>query len=457
MEVVARSAKILGTVINDILDFSKIEAGKLELEKVVILLPELVNQVIETFTFQARDKGLKLELIMDEALPEFVVGDPGRLRQILINLIGNALKFTEEGSVTLEVKSASLEGHRYSIQFAVRDTGVGISEENQKDIFEPFTQADNTITRKFGGTGLGLNIAQKLVAKMGGELEVESQEGQGSAFIFTAHFSKASDQQIEQMQEREFDVNDPETLDRLSPATLKILLVEDNKLNQRVALGMLAKLGCSADTAEDGSEAMEYLRAKKFDLVFMDLQMPKMGGMEAMRRLRAGEAGEENRNVPVIAMTAHASREDRKGCLAVGMNDYIPKPISTELIGQAMKRVLDSSVETVGRDRDKNFTMKQLIAQTDGDVEIAAEVLDLFMADARKRLNLIIGGLQNYDLGFATREARSLESAALSIHSAVIVDLARQLIQAAEGKQQEFALRLAEDIRAELNHMVTVI
>ncbi len=452
-EVISRSAGTLGTIINDILDFSKMEAGRLELEKVVFVLPDLVQKVLETFSFQARDLGLDLNLEMDSDLPEFVMGDPGRLRQVLVNLIGNALKFTHKGSVALEVTKEGWKGHRYAVRFAVRDTGVGIAKQHQQDMFKAFTQVDTSITRKFGGTGLGLNISSKLVRKMGGELEVASAEGEGSTFFFTTHFGKATRQQIEDQKCHHQESNAREALTKLDAQNLRILLVEDNKLNQRVAQGMLAKLGCECETADNGLLALEALSRNAYGLVFMDLQMPEMDGLEAVGSLRRGKAGELNRNVPVIAMTAHASRADRERCLAAGMNDYVAKPVTTELIGKTMLRVLDPRKE----EGAPELSMAPPIHNTEGDGTLATEVLDQFMAGARNRLNLVIGALQNYDFDFATAEARHLESEARHINSESIVALLGELITEAAALHQESALDLATEIRQELTSMQSVI
>jgi CheY-like chemotaxis protein len=433
------------------------EAGKLELEKVVFVLPDLLQSLLETFSFQAREKGLEVDLDLDPDLPEFVIGDPGRIRQVLINLIGNAIKFTQSGTVTLEVSKVSLKGKRFSIKFAVLDTGCGIARKHQKEMFKAFTQADSGITRKFGGTGLGLNISSKLVKKMGGVLEVDSRPGEGSIFYFTARFDKAESEQVEQLKCHKTAVETREALSELDVDDLQILLVEDNKLNQRVAQGMLAKLGCKCDVAENGLEALARLREDSYDLVFMDLQMPEMDGLEAVGSLRRGKAGETNRQVPVIAMTAHASRQDRKNCLAAGMNDYVAKPVSTEQIGKAMLRVLCLAEGGEQETPSESFSMAKLIAQAEGDEGIAAEVMDQFMADTRKHLNLMIGALQHFDFDFAISEARSIEGGARKIHCSVIVGLVDELIDAAHSKQQEFALNLAEDIKAQLAEMESVI
>ncbi len=448
--IAQRSAKSLVAVVNDILDFSKIEAGKLELEKVVFVLPGLVKEVIETFHFQAREKGLDLVLEMPEDLPEFVVGDPGRLRQILINLMGNAFKFTSKGSVTVSLKQVPDPGKLAKIEFLVRDTGVGIEPHKIKNLFDNFAQADSSVSNEFGGTGLGLAISKQLAEKMGGGMTVTSEHGSGSAFGFTARFDLASLDQVAE----EFKTEEPPKEVAIQPAEvvseLRILLVEDNIVNQKVALGMLRKLGYPAQAASCGNEALDILQESEFDLVFMDIQMPGLGGLEATKKIRSGEAGQENQEVPIIAMTAHATRQDRKNCLASGMNDYIPKPISSQLIHEAMRRVMALGEPDENPVAPQPFSMANLITKMDGDVDLAVEIVGLFMIDSRERLQTITGAIENYDFGFVAQEAKSMEGGALNIHSGTIVALAQDLVQAANAKQQEYATTLVEELVQEL-------
>ena len=451
VDIVRSSAGILGNLINQILDFSKIEAEKLELEHVVFVLPELVGQILDTLGVQARDKGLSLDMSHPDDLPEFVVGDPGRLRQVLLNLLGNAIKFTEKGQVKLSVAEKSRTGRRLTLRFAVQDTGVGIPDEYLGDLFTPFTQADASVTRKFGGTGLGLHISSRLVEKMGGHLEVDSQVGKGSTFTFEAGFDLASPGQIETLLEsRSGEEAAPDLGDELDPSALAILLVEDNKLNQRVALGMLEKLGCTADVADNGIAGLRRMDDRKYDIIFMDLQMPDMGGLEAVGVLRSGRAGRPNRETPVVAMTAHASREDRKECLVAGMNDYVPKPVSTEQICQVMRRVLLSDESGCGAGASSQPDAAQ-------DSELAAEVLDTVLADARHRLNLIIGALQNHDYSFAMDEVHILEGQALKIASPGLSRQVVELVAAINRKQQELALEVAAGVREELEKVECVV
>ncbi len=451
--IAQRSAQSLVGVVNDILDFSKIEAGKLELEKVVFVLPGLVSEIIETYHFQAHEKGLELVLEMPEDLPEFVVGDPGRLRQILVNLIGNSLKFTNKGSITVSLKEVEDPGTLSSIEFQVSDTGVGIANDKIEHLFRTFSQADSSISNEFGGTGLGLAISKQLAEKMGGTMTVSSKLGEGSVFGFTVRLDLASlDQVAEEIQNEEIEkraISKP----KKPAASLRILLVEDNIVNQKVAVGMLRKLGYPAQAVNGGNEALDVLQESEFDLVFMDIQMPGLGGLEATRKIRSGEAGEANQEVPIIAMTAHATCQDRKNCLAAGMNDYIPKPISTNLIHEAMRRVLATGETDENPVEPQPFSMGNLITKMDGDVDLAVEIVGLFMHDSAERLQTITGAIENYDFGFVAQEAKSLEGGALNVHSGIIVVLAQDLVQAANAKQQEYATSLVEDLVQELENM----
>jgi PAS domain S-box-containing protein len=455
--IAQRSAMSLVGVVNNILDFSKIEAGKLELEKVVFLLPGLVEEVVETFAYQAKEKGLEINLEMPGDLPEFVVGDSGRVRQILVNLIGNALKFTSKGGITVSLNQIPDPGKLASIEFRVEDSGVGIEPAKLETLFQSFSQADVSVSREFGGTGLGLAISKQLAEKMGGMMTVDSQPGHGSMFGFTARFDLASlDQVAEEIREEEVR-QVPAAKPMESGGELRILLVEDNIVNQKVALGMLRKLGYGAQAVNGGNEALEILSAAEFDLLFMDIQMPGLGGLEATRKIRAGEAGEANRDVTIIAMTAHATRQDRKNCLAAGMNDYIPKPISTELIHEAMRRAMATGEVESNRVSTKPFSMANLITKMDGDVELAVEIVALFLDDSRGRLKTIIGAIENYDFGFVAQEAKSLEGGALNVHAGIIVAQAQDLVQAANSKQQEYATSLVEDLIKELDSIECLV
>ena len=459
-EIVARSARSLNALISDILDFSKIEAGKIELENTIFRLDTLLQDLNETFQYQAREKGLEL-VVEDDHLPDYLVGDPGRLRQVLVNLVGNALKFTESGSVRIEARRADELGHKQRVEFRVIDTGIGIAADKIPTLFQAFTQADVSTTRKYGGTGLGLNIASELVARMGGRLEVDSTPGAGSDFHFLAQFDTPTVHQIAEVvaQETGFEIAARGTAAHLRDQAeeVRILLVEDNVVNRKVGIGMLAKLGFTPQTASDGREALDLLARLDFDLVFMDLQMPVLDGVEATQQLRAGEVGELNRDVPIIAMTAHATSHDRRICFAAGMNDYIAKPISSDQVYAAMLRVLNTPPGETPESVVTPFRFEDLVTKMDDDVTLATEILDIFVTDTRARLGVLEIALQRYDFSAAREEAHTVKSGALNVNAEAIASLAMELMQAAKDQQVEFAQSLIEDICHELTIVEAVI
>ncbi|MDK9726294.1 MAG: PAS domain S-box protein [Sterolibacteriaceae bacterium MAG5] len=333
LQIVKSSAESLLTIINDILDFSKIEAGKLAMEETAFRLADLVDETRKTLAFKAGEKGLALTCRVSPALPAWVVGDPVRLRQVLLNLLGNAVKFTERGEVALE--AAPDEDAAGRVHFCVRDTGIGIPESKLDRIFEAFAQEDSSTTRRYGGTGLGLTISARLVDMMGGRLWAESEVGRGSAFHFTARLPAGMGQAAAGGPLSAGTDDDgghrsatPPPAAAVSP--LEVLLVEDHPFNQKLATSLLSKWGHRVAVAGNGAEALEILERRNFDIVLMDVQMPVMDGLETTRRLRARET---DRHTTVIAMTANAMEGDRDRCLAAGMDDYIAKPIkSAELL-----------------------------------------------------------------------------------------------------------------------------
>ena len=471
LTAVKSSAEALLTVINDVLDFSKIEAGKLDLEQILFELSELLKETLSPLNIRADQAGLELALEIDPEVPQTLLGDPGRLRQIITNLVGNAVKFTQHGEILVAVKLESQQDDRAVLQFAVKDTGIGIPEEKQLAIFEPFTQADGSTTRRYGGTGLGLTISRQLISIMGGRLWLESWPGKGSTFCFTVNFgiprcspereitqddclkgasvlivddnltnrvilermvtrwgmsptlAEGGRQALSMIQGREesrnpfdlilLDVCMPEvdgfgvceqirkqpgmadltvmmlssaarredavrcrelgvvaylakpldqkdlrqtvlsvltrTLRNHGPAKnamrapletpangLRILLAEDNLVNQHLARALLEKHGHTLSIARDGLEAISAFETGQFDLILMDVQMPVMGGLEAAKSIRAKERLEGSGHIPIIALTAHAMSEDRDRCLHAGMDDYISKPIKIKELLQAI-------------------------------------------------------------------------------------------------------------------------
>jgi PAS domain S-box-containing protein len=335
-QIVKQSGLGLLGIINDILDFSKIEAGKLAIEAMDFDPRETVRVVFDIITPQAQAKGLKLAVFFAPELPDSVSGDAGRVRQILLNLVSNAVKFTETGEVAVHVGVAKKQSDGIQLMFVVNDTGVGIPADAQSQLFQPFTQIDNLTTRKYGGTGLGLAICKRLAELMGGTIGVERRQDAGSSFWFTVLVKRAVSPPVAFEYERDASrASAPEP----NPKGGRILVVEDNAVNQMVAVRLLEKLGYSADIAANGIEALSAVQRISYDLLLMDCQMPEMDGLEATTRLRQRETSGGKR-IPIIAMTANAMMGDRENCLAAGMDDYIAKPVRIEELKAKLERWL---------------------------------------------------------------------------------------------------------------------
>lgn len=324
---IKKSSENLLTIINDILDFSKIEAGKMELDETALNLQDILSSIKNIHYPDLVSKSIAFNIIIEDDVPIRVKGDSIRLRQIILNYTNNAIKFTKKGSVTVRISKLQQSGNRVFLKFEVVDTGMGIPKIKQDKLFVSFSQVDTSTTRKFGGTGLGLTIAKRLTQLMKGEVGVESEEGVGSNFWFTAWFEiLESDAAV---RTSEFSEQGDEAS---SDSTMRILLAEDNRINQKVAVHTLKKLGYSTDIAENGRIAVEMLKKNTYDLVLMDIQMPEMDGFEATAAIRSSGSGVINPDIAIIAMTANAMVGDREKCIDAGMNDYITKPFKrTEL------------------------------------------------------------------------------------------------------------------------------
>ena len=327
-ETIRDSARSLLTVINDILDFSKIEAGKLELESKEFAPREVVDSVVRTVSVAAHAKGLAIAAEVDTTVPALVRGDPGRLRQILVNLCGNAVKFTEHGSVRVALSVASSASHRILLRCIVRDTGPGIPADHLHTLFRPFTQVDASTTRRYVGTGLGLSIVKRLAELLGGDVGVESREGFGSTFWFTAGFEVPTAQSLQSQPV----AMDPTALQLRSER--RILLVEDNAVNEKVATRFLQKLGYLVDVARNGREAVDAWASGYYDLILMDCQMPVLDGYAATREIRSREPAA--RRIPIVALTANAMKDDDLKCKAAGMDDHLSKPLDRERLAQCL-------------------------------------------------------------------------------------------------------------------------
>ena len=395
VESIHYSADSLLTIINDILDFSKVEAGKLDIEINDFILSEVLHETMKMFEFMGKKKNLKITLCQNFQIPYFLKGDAGRLRQVITNLVGNAIKFTSEGEVTLSVSEKAPGVYLFEVQ----DQGIGISDEARSRLFQPFEQADSSTTRKFGGTGLGLSISKRLVNLMGGEIGVESELGKGAKFYFELPFSRG-DLIIRENKEK---INSPVVDLDFSP--FRVLVAEDNLINQRVILLQLEKLGLKADAVASGIEVLESVRISSYDLILMDCQMPEMDGYEATRSIR-GLSNEQLANLPIIALTANALNGDKERCLAAGMNDYLTKPINLKELRQALNRHL------LGRgDEGKNQKVIQTkipatinwevvhelesLGDNDQGVNFLVEFYEAFKSESDVKISLIRASLDD--------------------------------------------------------------
>jgi PAS domain S-box-containing protein len=570
------------SLINDILDFSKVEAGQIVLENLDFHIRTTVEETIDVVALKAQEKGLELVCMIGREVPEFLRGDPGRLRQILFNLVGNAVKFTEAGGVTVHVECESETDSSVTLRFSISDTGIGIPEGKQALIFSKFIQADPSTTRQFGGTGLGLAISRQLVGLLGGEIGVTSQEKEGSTFWFTANFQKSdSGTATTDLEEADLagvkvlvvddfrtnrifitkllknwgcrfseahdatsalaklrqaaregdpfvavllDMNMPvlsgaelgrlikeddelkstrlvmltslgkrgdverlegvgfsgyltkpirpallrkclalvlgrqdattadhhlvtrHTVSESKRKRLRILVAEDNTTNRIIAVKMLEKLGHAAEAVANGAEAVESLRRMPYDLVLMDCQMPVMDGFEATRILRDPASGTRNPGIPIIALTAHAMREDRDRCLQAGMNDYVTKPASVRSLAAAIERCLSgrslpggadprTGQETGGHSHD--FDREGFLERTMGDRDLACEVVAAFLADTPVLLQHLSNAVSARDAGAAGKFAHTLKGSAGNIGGVTLSSLSAEMQTA--GKEDNLA------------------
>ncbi len=366
-ELARYSADILLNLVNDILDFSKIEAGQLELEIINFNVHTIINEVVDLMTLKANEKELQLSSLVEKDVPIFLKGDPGRIRQILLNLVNNALKFTKKGKVSIRVELEKEYETNCTLRFLITDTGIGIPKNRMNRLFQSFSQVDVSITRDYGGTGLGLAISKKLVELMKGQIGVESEAGSGSTFWFTAVLEKHPADKLQDFQEPNKNQDSDENTQikfqsGQNLSEIKILIVEDNLTNQKVAKRFIEKLGYQVNVVFNGVEAIEVLKYSQYDLIFMDIQMPEMDGIEATKIIRNPESEVKNHNIPIVAMTAHALKGDRERMLDAGMDDYIAKPISSKELEIILERQLSANI-TLGQ-TSKSSPQKNTLNQS---------------------------------------------------------------------------------------------
>ncbi len=510
MQTIKISAETLLALINDILDFSKLEAGKMRLQRRVFDLNTTIKEVLSLVQTQANAKGIRLLTSIDANVPQQLIGDPHRLHQTLVNLVENSIKFTDKGEVTIAVRihketpfvtsynTKKILNSEFRILFSVRDTGIGIAPENQKKLFQSFSQVDGSTTRACGGSGLGLAICKQLVELMEGEIGVESEVGKGSVFWFTVPLQKSQmlavmGNQSSAIGNRE-EANQSDRLwsdtpdspiinDPLLTSNLKILLVEDMPINQKVVLNQLKILGYQADCATNGQAAIELMTNTSYDLVLMDCQMPVLDGYETTKTIRVRECQE--RHTVVIALTAHAMSGDREKCLAAGMDDYITKPISTKQLSEVIERWIQTKDESTkildNRQQDINTESQpsadnsmnlefpiqspteeivdrvRLYEIARGDAEFQLELLQAFMEDAPTYLKEAKEALLSGDCNILGRRAHQLKGGSATVAIRFMPDLAARLQSQAEANQLDGASEILAQLEKILERVNTFI
>ena len=477
LEMVRTSADALLSLIGDILDFSKIEAGRLDLEPVPFKVDEVIGNAVRTLALRAHDTGLSVTYHIAPEVPDTLVGDSLRLRQVIVNLVANAIKFTQRGEVVVRVTMDRQDEEEAIMQVSVKDTGVGIPKDKQKVIFEAFSQGDGSTTRKYGGTGLGLAISTRLVEMMGGQLRVESEEGQGATFFFTARFTK-SRRRARRSFPSQAAIEAAELPTTPSTRSLDILVAEDNPVNRALMTRFLESEGHRPSLVTNGKHALAALAEHAFDVVLMDIQMPEMDGLEAARAIRERER-EHGGHMPLVAVTAHAIKGDRERCLAAGYDGYVTKPVSFAELLATLAAVLPAADVTLDVPNSEKapppgvvpsarpsarllqdteprssaiagFDDATALARTGGDRALLREIVAVFLAEAPAWLSQL-------DVAAAAGDGVALHRLAHTVKGAVdtcgvrggfdaafaIERLARQ-----EGFDRTEAARKAAELRA---------
>jgi CheY-like chemotaxis protein/HPt (histidine-containing phosphotransfer) domain-containing protein len=418
--VVQTSGEVLLHLIDDILDLSKIEARRVTLENLGFDLHRTVEEVVQPLRVQAHAKGLRIGSHVSPEIPSVLVGDARRLRQVLTNLAANAVKFTGQGSVMLDASIENADSGAMTVRFAIADTGIGVRPEQSAHLFAPFVQADESTTRKYGGTGLGLAICKQLVEMMGGTIGVDSLEGRGSTFWFTATFGVAPPGWSPPASEAPAGLPDVTYETTRTARDAKILVVDDNAINRQVALAQLRKLGYQTATVSNGAHAVEAVRQGGYHLVLMDCEMPVMDGYEATRRIRESV----DARIPIVALTASAMSGDRERCLNQGMNDYLAKPIELDRLSAMLAKWLpvsdDGNTAQAPREHSVEpavavFNADLLLRRLMGDRQLAGAVVKGFLEDAPAQLAGLRERIEEADPPGARLRAHTLKGAAATV------------------------------------------
>ncbi|WP_448375863.1 histidine kinase N-terminal 7TM domain-containing protein [Fervidobacterium sp.] len=464
LSTILKSTEVLLSVINDILDLAKIESGRLQLEPVESNMKMEMQSALLLYEAKAKEKNVTYEVSIDENIGDCLIFDSIRLQQVLFNLINNAIKFTPAGGlVSVRVEKISEDKEYEYIKFSVKDTGIGIPKENLDKIFEPFEQSDVSITRRYGGTGLGLSISKQLIEFMGSKIFVESEEGKGSNFYFTLKLQKCVPQAVKQKTDKR----------AINKYNAKVLVAEDYEVNRLLMTELLKKFGVEPEFAFNGKEAVEKALKKDFDLIFMDILMPEMDGIEATKKIR-----QLNLNVPIIALTAHAMKNIRDEVLSAGMNDYVVKPIKVEELERVFDKfcshlAIDIQDTQTSTETDAEVSNKDVLKESEEQkkkkleeellkaeneygftIEFEMELIKTFISSSKASLNNIISALSIGDFETIQREAHSIKGSAKALNFAEIAEIARTVEFAAKEKNTDFKyLDYVEALTHELSYI----
>ncbi|EIW15833.1 MULTISPECIES: ATP-binding protein [Pelosinus] len=443
LELVQVSGEKLLVLLNDLLDFSKVRDGKLELENICFSLRDVMSEFHRILRMKAKKKGLQCVIHIAQDVPDGLYGDPRRLQQIVMNLADNAVKFTKTGLVSIAVNVKQHLDNQVNLLFVVRDTGIGIPPEKINIIFHKFTQVDSSTTRKYGGTGLGLSIVKHLVEIMGGRVWVESSLDKGSSFYFTVSFEVCqitlSNHPLEQLKQPESN----KELQRIEK--LQVLLVEDEFINQKVAVKMLTNQGHNVTLASNGQQAIEFFNKEQFDIIFMDIQMPEMDGVQTTAAIRdLEEQWADERHIPIVAMTAYAMKGDRERLMSCGMDEYISKPLDAEVLNNVVRKLFYGRyAKSKGQgEMDKessqvaaNPYLDQLLSICQGDVDTVKAVISCFLDNGTQYMRHIEQAVSEKDANHLKLSAHRLKGAATYFGNQTVVEYAAQLEQMGDAGQ----------------------
>ncbi len=448
--VIKKSTTSLLAIIDDILDYSKIEVGELELQDAEFQPAEIIKELIDLLSIKAHEKGIRFYSQISTECQRAVIGDPVRVRQILLYLVSNSIKFTEKGEVVIQLNLVGEDTKTITLEFVVKDTGIGISEDEISQMFKVFFQGDSSLSRKYSGTGLGLTIAQQLAGLMGSAINVTSEVEKGSVFSFSVCFSKelSSSAKTETDIQQPVPVKKPEPIVKVPEA--RVLVVEDDRVNQKVIMMTLINLGYSAVPVMNGQEAIDILKKEDFGAVLMDIQMPLMNGFEATRAIRNPETGVLNPNIPVIAFTAHAMKGYREQCLAAGMNDHLSKPFRMEVLDRALRKWMDPE-EDVYLVAETEISLSEPILKTlERDAgEGFGQLLMMFIDELPEKLRKATDALKAADRNELKNIIHKLKSNCGTFGAFKMAEICRTMEESFEEEITDKSNELLDDLKQE--------